>query len=179
MQSVSRSPRRLIAAAAGIASIAAIAIPVSSAAGSGRAAASPPPCGSIGTIAWLNTNSNAAAGSVFFKLQFTNLSGRRCSLRGFPGVSAVDTRGHQLGRAASRDNGTPVRTIALSNGVTARATLRIVQVGNFPASTCRPVTAAGLRIFPPNQSAAKFVPFPFRACSRSGPVYLSVRAVTH
>jgi uncharacterized protein DUF4232 len=179
MQSVSRSRRRLIATTAGIASIAAIAIPVSSAAGSGRAAASPPPCSNIGTVAWLNTNSNAGAGSVFFKLQFTNLSGRRCTLRGFPGVSAVDTQGHQLGRAASRDTGTPVRSITLSNGVTARAALRIVQVGNFPASTCRPVTAAGLRVFPPNQGGAKFIPFPFRACSRSGPVYLSVKAVTH
>jgi hypothetical protein len=169
----------MIAAAVGLASIAAIAIPVSSAAESSRSAVIAPPCSSIGTIAWLNTNSSAGAGSVFYKLQFTNLSGRRCTLRGFPGVSAVDTRGHQLGSAASRDRGTPVRTIALSNGVTARVALRIVQVVNIPASQCRPVTAAGLRIFPPNQGAAKFVPFPFKACSRSGPIYLSVKAITH
>jgi hypothetical protein len=179
MQSVSRSHRGLIAVAAGVASIAAIAIPVASAAGSSHAAAAASPCSSIGTIAWLNTNSSAGAGSVFFKLQFTNLSGRRCTLRGFPGVSAVDTRGHQLGRAASRDTSTPVRSITLNNGVTARAALRIVQVVNFPASSCRPVTAAGLRVFPPNQSAAKFIPFPFKACSRSGPVFMSVKAVTH
>jgi hypothetical protein len=178
MQLASKSRKRLIAGVGAAAAVAAVVVPVASAAGSGSAA-STPPCSNIGTIAWLNTNSNAAAGSVFYKLQFTNLSGTRCTLRGFPGVSAVNTRGHQLGRAASRDPGTKVKTIALNNGATARAVLRIVQVGNFPASACKPVTAAGLRVFPPNQAGAKFVPFPFRACSRSGPVYLSIRAVTH
>jgi hypothetical protein len=43
---------------------------------------------------------------------------------------------------------------------------------------CRPVTAAGLRVYPPNQKGSKVVPFPFRACSRVRPVYLHVQAVT-
>jgi hypothetical protein len=133
----------------------------------------------MGTVAWLNTNGNGAAGSIFYRLQFTNLTGVKCTLRGFPGVSAVDTRGRQLGSAATRDTTTRTRTITLSNGVTVRATLRIVQAGNFPRSSCRPVTAAGLRVFAPNQTRAQFIPFPFSACSRSGPKYLSVRVVTH
>jgi len=57
------------------------------------------------------------------------------------------------------------------------AVLRIVEAGNFPASACREVTAAGLRVFPPGQTASKVVPFPFQTCSRAGQSVLSVRAV--
>jgi hypothetical protein len=39
------------------------------------------------------------------------------------------------------------------------------------------VTAAGLRVYPPNLTTSKVVPFPFSACSLTGPVYLNVRAV--
>jgi hypothetical protein len=38
------------------------------------------------------------------------------------------------------------------------------------------VTAAGLRVYPPNQTRARLVPFPFGACSRAGPIYLHVTA---
>ena len=68
--------------------------------------------------------------------------------------------------------------MTLAGGATARAVLRIVEAGNYPASICRQVPAAGLRVYPPNQTASKVVPFPFAACSRSGPAYLSVRVVT-
>ncbi len=37
--------------------------------------------------------------------------------------------------------------------------------------------SAGFRVYTPGVTAAKYVPFPFWACSRSGPVYLSVQAV--
>jgi hypothetical protein len=57
--------------------------------------------------------------------------------------------------------------------------LQIIQADNFSAASCHQVTAAGLRVFPPNQRASKVIPFPFRACSRAGPVYLSVQAVRH
>ena len=53
-----------------------------------------------------------------------------------------------------------------------------MNVLDFPASQCKPVTAAGFRVFPPNQTRAKVVPFPFGACSASGPVYMFVRPVT-
>jgi hypothetical protein len=49
---------------------------------------------------------------------------------------------------------------------------------NFPASVCHPVTAAGLKIFPPGQTRATFVfSFSFLACSAKGPRYLAVRPV--
>jgi hypothetical protein len=138
-----------------------------------RAAAS---CKTSGLVVWLDTRGNAAAGSVYYTLKFTNQSGRTCSLIGYPGVSAVDLRGHRLGSAGSR---TPsgVHLVSLPNGATASALLRIAQAANFPESACHRVAAAGLRIYPPNQTASKVIPIPFDACSRTGPIYLSVKAL--
>lgn len=149
---------------------------VANAAGGPTARTAFPRCATSRLVVWLNTQGDAAAGSVAFKLEFTNQSGHRCTLRGYPGVSAVDLRGHQLGRAASRTP-SPVRAISLATGATASAGLRITVAGNFPQSACHRVAAAGVRVFPPNQTASKVVPFPFEACARTGPVYLNVKAV--
>jgi hypothetical protein len=175
------SPKRLIGAralgaAAALGSVAALGAAAPPAVGSAvKAAASA--CRTSGLVVWLDTQGNGTAGTVFYTLHFTNLSGRACTLRGYPGVSAVNLTGRQLGRPASRDNSSRVRTITIRNGRTASATVGIVDAGNFPRSSCGPVSAAGLKIFPPNQTAAKTIPFPFSACSRSGPTYLRVRAV--
>ena len=69
--------------------------------------------------------------------------------------------------------------MTLANGKTATAVLGIVDTGVFSRSACRPVTAAGLRVFPPNQTRSKVVPFPFSTCSPPhGPASLNVGAVT-
>jgi Protein of unknown function (DUF4232) len=141
------------------------------------AAAGTPMCATSGLVVWLNTQGNGAAGSVYYTLELTNLSGHACTLFGYPGVSAVDLRGRQLGSAASRNRTRKPRLVRLADAASATVILQIVEVGNLPASACRPVTAAGLRVYPPNQNAATIVPFPFRACSRAGPVYLTVQAV--
>jgi Domain of unknown function (DUF4232) len=133
-------------------------------------------CSTSGLVIWLDTQGNGAAGSVFYRLRFTNLSGHKCTLRGYPGVSAVDLHGHKLGRAASRTHAT-THLVTLAKGATAKALLQIVEVGNFSHSICHQVTAAGLRVYPPNQRKSKIVPFPFGACSRSGPVYMNVKPV--
>jgi hypothetical protein len=152
---------------------------LSSLPGAGAAtAAATPRCATSGLVVWLNTQGSGAAGSTFYRLEFTNLSTRACTLRGYPGVSAVSLAGRQLGRAASRDNSRTPHLVRLARGSTASAVLRIVNVGNFSTSACHPVTAAGFRVYPPNGVTAKGIPFPFRACSRSGPTFLSVRTVT-
>ena len=166
--------RRLSAAVACAAALAAVAATTSPAA----TTASTPRCATSGVVIWLETQGNGALGSIYYNLDFTNLSGHSCTLHGYPGVSAVNLGGHTLGSAASRDNFHAPVLVTLASGATARAVLRIVEAGNFPASICRQVPAAGLRVYPPNQTASKVVPFPFSACSRSGPVYLSVRVVT-
>jgi hypothetical protein len=142
-------------------------------------AAAAPGCQTGGLVVWINTQGNGTAGTIFYTLNFTNLSGHACVLRGFPGVSAVNLRGRALGRAAGRDTGQAVRAVTLTNGHTAHAMLKIVDIGALPPTTCPPTTAAGLRVFPPNQTASKVIPFPFSACGRTGgPAFLRIRPVT-
>ena len=140
-------------------------------------AALPPKCTTAGLVIWLDTRANATLGHVDYNLQITNLSGHACVLRGYPRVSAVDVRGRQLGAAARWDTTKPVRAVRLGRGVTARAVLRITDVGIFPRSRCRHTAAAGLRIHPPHARSSKLVPFPFAACSRRTVRYLTIQAV--
>lgn len=100
-------------------------------------------------------------------LNFTNLSGRRCTLHGYPGVSGVNLAGAQLGSAASRVGVTP-HTVTLANGAIAHGLVGIVDPGVIPASKCGPVAGAGLRVHPPNQIQPRVAPFPFTACSKRG-----------
>jgi Protein of unknown function (DUF4232) len=133
-----------------------------------------PACATSGLVVWMQTEGNGTAGPIYYQLQLTNLSGHTCTLKGYPGVSAVGLGGRQLGRAASRDTSSKPKLVTLANGTAAKVTLRLVQGGFFPTSSCKPVTAAGLRVFPPGQSSSKVIPFPFEACSRSGPAFLTV-----
>lgn len=59
-------------------------------AGSDAGAQTTKPCTTAGLVVWLNTQTNHAAGSAYYELEFTNLSGRGCVLRGYPGVSAAN-----------------------------------------------------------------------------------------
>jgi hypothetical protein len=140
------------------------------------APAAVPQCPTSGLVVWLNTRGNAAAGSSYYTLEFTNLSGHSCTLKGYPGVSAVGLNGAALGSAASREPSSTA-AVTLANGSAATVVLRIVVAQNYPASKCHSVTAAGLRVYPPGQTAAKLVPFPFSACSKAGPEFLTVKAV--
>jgi hypothetical protein len=135
-------------------------------------------CETPGLVIWLDTNGKETAGSVFYNLQFTNLSGHTCTLNGFPFITAVSLSGSQLGRRAAFDHTTAPHSVTLKQGATVKAVLQVVDVDNLPPPKCKPVIAAGLRVFPPNQTRAKVVPFPFGACSASGAVFLRVRPVT-
>ena len=164
--------RSLVAAFCGVIAASALLVPAGS-----PATKTPPKCATSGLVVWLNTDGDGAAGSIYYKLEFTNLTGSQCTLTGYPGVSAVDLAGHRLGSAAGHDAFAAPHTVTLASGATKTATLRIAEAGNFPASQCHMVPAAGIRVYPPNQTASKLVPFPFSACSRTGPGFLIVRVV--
>lgn len=174
--------RTIIAAAAATGALmVAPAIALASAGSAARpdGATAAPLCQTPGLVIWLNTTGNGAAGTTFYNLQITNLSGHACTLNGFPFLYAVNLSGHQVGPRASFSKPPSPHLVRLRNGQTASAVLGIVDTGNFPHSACRPVTAAGLRVFPPNQTRSKLVPFPFSTCSRpNGPASLNVGAVT-
>ena len=180
MKQFTRAARRISAGAAvACAVVLAPTIAMASSGSPARTDAAAPACETPGLVVWLDTNGNGTAGTTFFKLHFTNLTNHACTLNGFPFLFAVNLRGKQVGRRAVFRKPAP-HQITLRKGKTATAVLGIVDTGVFSPSACRPVTAAGLRVFPPNQTRSKLVPFPFRTCSRRhGPASLNVRAVTH
>src|SRR5271170_5490572 len=153
------------------------------------AATTVPACTTANLDVWLNTEGNGAAGSSYYNLNFTNLSTHTCTVRGYPGVSGITQAGIQLGSAASRNAEHAPALITLTSAKTANGfndntshntatvILQITVAENFPASSCGPITAAGLRVYPPGQKESTVVPFPFVACADSGSVYLHTEAV--
>jgi hypothetical protein len=113
---------------------------------------------------------SGAAGSIYYPLEMTNTSSGTCSLFGYPGVSFVTGQGGViLGLAAHRNPVTPSATVTLAPGQTAHATLQVAEAGNYSAGQCKPVTAHWLRVYPPNQTRALYVPFTTTACSAQLP----------
>jgi len=129
--------------------------------------------------AWVAvTQGNGAAGSIFYPLQFTNLSRHACAMRGFPGVSAIDRNGHQLGSPASWDHALPARTVVLAPGATAHSILRWSDATVATSPGCHPVSSTfELRIYPPGQYRATYAAFGLKACSHAGPAYLGVETI--
>jgi hypothetical protein len=106
------------------------------------------------------------AGGVYQVIDFTNSSGSTCTLTGYPGVSLVSGPPFtQIGLAAKRGGTTPVKTITLAPGATANALLQIVDALNFPTATCGPAKATDLRVYPPNQTLAVFLPSGSQGCA--------------
>jgi hypothetical protein len=141
-------------------------------------AASTPACRTGGLVIWLSESAGGgAAGSFYYTLELTNLSGRSCTLYGYPGVSAVNLAGGQIGASARRESGQSTARVTLAQGASATAVLRITDTGDYSAGQCRPTLAAGLRVYPPGQSSSRVVPFPFQACASSAVKTLSVRAL--
>ncbi|HEY2552200.1 MAG TPA: DUF4232 domain-containing protein [Streptosporangiaceae bacterium] len=163
-----------------------ITVTVSPPAAPGTPVASTAPAGSPSPIGPCTTSvlsvrtgsTGAAAGSVFVPITFTNNSNSACTLLGYPGVSFVPDRtgGHQIGAAASRNPAHKAALVTLEPGQTGNAMLQIADALNFPASRCHQVTAHGLRVYPPNQTAPVVVLFTSVACAKPAPV-LSVTVV--
>src|SRR5271165_1097410 len=125
---------------------------------------STPRCTTSALVVWMNTEGFGYAGGFVYSLEFTNLSGHRCILSGYPGVSAVGLGGQRLGLSAARGV-SPVGLVSLANGATTTAALNIEDVRHFSTAACHQVMAAGLLVYPPHQPTFKLIPFPFDACS--------------
>ena len=120
---------------------------------------------------------NAAAGSSYYPIQFSNTSSSPCTLYGYPGVSFVGAvGGSQIGAAATRNSTLAAKLISLSPGQTVHATLQVVDAMNYPSGGCGLVTAHWLKIYPPNQTAPLYVSFTAQTCSKPKTV-LSVQTV--
>ena len=106
------------------------------------------------------------AGSVHTDVTVTNTGQGPCVLAGYPGVSFVDAAGTTIGAPAVRDTAVPGTGQVLAPGESAGAALRIGQAGNHPACEAEP--AAGLRVYPPENTESVVVPFPAQACAGAG-----------
>ena len=138
-----------------------------------------PSCTAADLGAWVAVDQgNGAAGSIYYPLQFTNLSRHACAMRGFPGVSAIDRNGHQLGSPAGWDRVVPARTVVLAAGRDGTHDPAVQRRQVTTAPGCHPVfTAFELRVYPPGQYSATYAAFGLEACSHAGPIYLSVEPV--
>jgi len=94
--------RRVVAVA--VAAVAGLAISTAAYAAtssSGTPAIVIPKCTASDLGVWVAVDQgNGAAGTIYYPLEFTNLSHHTCYLFGYPGVSALDVNGRQLGSPA-------------------------------------------------------------------------------
>ncbi|MGA8747089.1 MAG: DUF4232 domain-containing protein [Solirubrobacterales bacterium] len=135
---------------------------------------STPACKTAGLVIWIpDGRGNGTAGSIYYRLEFTNLSGRTCTLSGFPTAVAIGLNGRRLGQQAKLESAQKPGLVKLVAGGSAAAQLRIVEAGAIRAASCDPAMAAGLSVSPPGQSSSRSVPLPFEACAR-GTSVLSV-----
>jgi hypothetical protein len=106
-----------------------------------------------------------AAGSTFLPVRLTNTSGDACRTGGFGGVSLVTSpRSEPVGAPADRVQQNNAKPIVLQPGSRAEATLQIANADNLSRSKCRPEPTKGLRVYPPNETDAAYVPHAATAC---------------
>jgi hypothetical protein len=129
--------------------------------GSGSVAAGAPACTSAHLAVSLGGGAGAGMSQNHVGLQLRNTGSTTCTVYGYPGVSWVrGDQGTQTGAAAVRQqdpNGTE-KVVTLAPGALASAPLDIVDAAVIPPSQCKPVAVRGLRIYPPGQTAALFLP---------------------
>jgi Protein of unknown function (DUF4232) len=136
------------------------------------APAATPACATANLSVWVDVNQGSgAAGTIFYPLDFTNTGRQACTLDGYPGVSATNANGRQLGRAAGRNPQYKARTVTIPAGGTAHAILSWVEIGNFTASGCKPATASLIKVYPPNRKSAALGFFSLQACTSTKALY--------
>jgi hypothetical protein len=135
-------------------------------------------CSASGLVVWAGPEpGGGAAGSAYYRIEFTNLSTATCTLSGIPKVNAVDLKGRRIGAFAAAEPGKKAAKVTLAPGQVASAQLRIVDALNYPADKCKATTAAGLRVAIPGGSGNKIAPLAFETCVRATTKTLSVAPV--
>jgi hypothetical protein len=152
---------RLRIALAGAAAIAGLAICVPVVAVASSSAPATPRCSQSDTYVWFALSPNGTAGPIYYPVEFTNVGSSACTLTGYPGVSAITAKLHQLGLAATRVSA-PEKTVTVKPKQTVHALLGIVPRGFI---RCHNATADGLKVYPPNEKGKQLVlDFTFSVC---------------
>jgi hypothetical protein len=112
------------------------------------------------------TSKGAAAGTEYLELDFKNTALRACTLQGYPGVSFVDAGGSQIGAAVPRMAGASGAVVAAPGAaVAALIAYHDVVVG---IDNCQPTMAAGIRVYPPDETASVIVATKLAVCADPG-----------
>jgi hypothetical protein len=121
---------------------------------------------------------NGTAGTTYYPLALRNASAARCYVQGYPGVSFVaGADGHQVGAPATRSQGATARVV-LAPGQVADATLGIHDASAFTQPPCDQTPVLGLRIYPPDQTTALFVPHRDTGCANAAVATLLIGPLT-
>jgi Protein of unknown function (DUF4232) len=138
--------------------------------------AGPGPCQASALKVTLG-RAGAAAGTAYYPIVFTNISGSACTLYGFPGVSFTgETYSVQVGPAASRNHNSPEHLVTLAPAGTASALIGVVDAENYGGG-CGQTTVSGILVYPPNLTTSVGLPFNGMTCVNSRDPVLSVDAV--
>jgi|SRR5579875_381621 len=140
------------------------------------AASAIPQCRASQLGVWLaSARGSGTAGSIYYPLEFTNLSTSTCYMYGYPGVSAINAAGTQLGAAAGRDSSVKPSVVNIGPGATAHSVLQYVTVQ--VTSGCKPQPGYELKVYPPDQEYSTVGAYDFPSCTTSAPVYLNVQVL--
>lgn len=112
---------------------------------------------------------DSGAGHWVISLVFRNVSSHACWMKGYPGVSYVSgDNGHQVGGSARRDADLAPSAARVWLIPNAHAYARLDQTNPtyFPSARCHLTSARGLRVYPPDETAAIYAPGKQLACAR-------------
>jgi hypothetical protein len=121
---------------------------------------------------------NGAAGTIYYPLDFTNVSGSACTMYGYPGVGlAIRPGGSLIGAPASLIGTLAPTLITLKPGATAHAPLRVSDV--LISNNClhHQVPAKWVLVYPPGQSSALFARLRMQGCADRSLVIMVVGPV--
>ena len=93
------------------------------------------------------TAAGGSAGAFHYQLVFLNTSASMCTLYGFPGVSFLDSRGHQIGPAAQEGPGAVRQLVRLAPGQNGYTGLNVTDPGIPPCAG--PGRVFQIRVYPP------------------------------
>jgi Protein of unknown function (DUF4232) len=141
------------------------------------ASSGPSPCSTTGLRLTVGA-SNGAAGTIFYPLDFTNVSGSACTMFGYPGAAFVSAPGGGLiGAPARRRPPAATAQVTVGPGATAHATLAVsdVLIGN----NCQHrVPVKWVQVYPPGQYSPLFAQLARTGCADRSLVTMGVTVVT-
>jgi len=153
------------------------ATPTSAPASASPASSGPQPCATT-SLKLAVGQSNGAAGTIFYPLDFTNTASSACTMYGYPGVAFVTSPGGSvIGAPASRRSPPVPAVVTLAPGATAHATLAVsdVLIGN---NCVHKVQVRWVQVYPPDQFSALFAGLSRPGCADKTLVTMGVTTVT-